>query len=68
MNTRVKKTIQGQSVAARPVFKGNPTPAYWLGSINEHTLDQRFASAPEVFHFVSRLKAHRRTADRGNRP
>lgn len=59
MNAKVQKTIQGQSVVARPVFKGEPTPAYWLGAINEHALDQRFPSAPEVFHFVLRMQAQR---------
>lgn len=58
MNNKVEKTIHGQSVVARPVFKGQATPAYWLGAINEHTLEQRFPSAPEVFRFVSRRQLH----------
>ena len=57
MNAKVQKTIHGQSVVAQPVFKGKPTPAYWLGVINEHALDQRFPSAPEVFDFAARLTA-----------
>lgn len=60
MNAKVQKTIHGQSVVAQPVFKGDATPAYWLGTINEHALDQRFPSAPEVFHFVARLSTQAR--------
>ena len=56
MNAKVQKTIHGQSVVAQPVFKGEASPAYWLGAINERTLDQRFPSAPQVFDFVARLR------------
>jgi hypothetical protein len=57
MNAKVQKTIHGLSVVAHPVFKGEPTPAYWLGAINEHALEPRFPSAPEVFQFVARQRA-----------
>jgi hypothetical protein len=60
MNAKVQKTIHGRAVVAQPVFKGEPTPAYWLGTINEHALEQRFPSAPKVFDFVARLNTQTR--------
>ncbi len=55
MNNKVEKIIHGHQVAARPVFKGAATPAYWLGAIDEYTLFKRFPSAPAVFRFVHRF-------------
>lgn len=48
----VKKNINGQTVVARPVFKGGCAPAYWMATINERTLTRTFASASEAFRYV----------------
>ena len=58
MNSKIQKTIAGRQVVACPVFKGQPLPAYWLGAINERTLQQPFASASDVFRFVRRASQH----------
>jgi hypothetical protein len=53
MNVTIKKTINGQRVSARPVFKGGAQPAYWAATVNEQSLPRPFKSAPEVFHFAA---------------
>lgn len=54
MNTTIKKTINGQRVAARPIFKGGALPAYWTAIVNERSLPRMFTSASEIFRFAVR--------------
>lgn len=53
MNVTIKKTINGQRVSARPVFKGGAQPAYWTATVNEQSLLRPFKSATEVFRFAA---------------
>ncbi len=53
MNVTIKRTINGQCVAARPVFKGGAQPAYWAATVNNQSLPRPFSSAPEVFRFAA---------------
>ena len=48
----VIKKINGNTVVAKPVFKGGHMPAYWMATINERTLSRTFESANEAFRFV----------------
>jgi len=59
MNSKVEKTIYGESVTAQPVYKGGNRPAYWECTINEHVQPKRFDSAQDVFRFVEQ-QYHRR--------
>lgn len=53
MNVTIKKTINGQHISARPVFKGGAQPAYWAATVNEESLLRPFKSAAEVFRFAA---------------
>ena len=53
MNTTIKRTINGQRVAARPIFKSGAQPAYWTAIVNERSLPRMFGSAPEIFRFAA---------------
>ena len=57
MNAKISRTINGQRIAARPVFKGGVQPAYWAGTVNGHTLPQTFASPTHLFRFAENLRA-----------
>lgn len=57
MNTTIKKTINGQHVAARPIYKGGAEPAYWSAIVNQRSLPRMFTSASEIFRFAARLSA-----------
>ena len=52
MSSFVHRTIHGQPVSARPVYKGGSTPAYWMATVNNHTLARTFGSAAALFNFV----------------
>ncbi|WJW75827.1 hypothetical protein QVG61_01695 [Thiohalobacter sp. IOR34] len=53
MNAMVHRIIAGQSVYARPVYKGGSLPAYWTAIINGHTLPKTFDSVDALFRFAS---------------
>lgn len=53
MNARINKTINGQYVSARPVYKGGVTPAYWAATVNQRSLPRQFESATEAFQFAT---------------
>ncbi|MHB1241209.1 MAG: hypothetical protein ACYC18_12010 [Gammaproteobacteria bacterium] len=50
----LSKKINGHTVVARPVFKGDALPAYWVGAINDRPMTRTFPSARDVFRFVER--------------
>ncbi|MFP5506866.1 MAG: hypothetical protein ACLGH6_11765 [Gammaproteobacteria bacterium] len=54
MNATVSKTINGQVISARPVFKGGEQPAYWTAIVNERSLPRQFPTATAIFRFASR--------------
>ncbi|MFA7386739.1 MAG: hypothetical protein WCZ87_03675 [Thiohalobacteraceae bacterium] len=60
MNAKIDKTINGQRVSARPIFKDGIQPAYWAATINERTLAKQFASPTEAFHFAAHKRGARR--------
>jgi len=58
MNAKVEKKINGQSVTARPMYRGGLLPAYWECTINDRMLAKTFGSASEVFRFAAARKAN----------
>jgi hypothetical protein len=48
----VVKQINGNTVVARPAYKGRAAPAFWIGLINNRTIGRTFSSPGEVFHFA----------------
>ena len=58
MNSVVRKLINGDTVVACPVYKGQMIPAYWMGIINERTLPQTFGSARDLFDYVAARRVH----------
>lgn len=56
MNAKINKTINGQRVSARPVFKDGVQPAYWAATVNERTLAKQFSSPTEAFRFAARAR------------
>lgn len=54
MNATVSKTINGQRISARPVFKGDAEPAYWTAIVNERSLPRQFPTATAIFRFAAR--------------
>jgi hypothetical protein len=52
MNAKIDKTINGQRVSARPVYKGGVQPAYWAATVNQRSLPRQFESATEAFRFA----------------
>lgn len=52
----LSKKIHGHTVVARPVFKGDALPAYWVCAINDRPMTRTFPSARDVFRFVERAR------------
>lgn len=50
----VSRTINGHTVVARPVFKGEALPAYWVGAVNDRPMRRTFRSPRDLFRFVAR--------------
>lgn len=57
MNAKIDKTINGQRVSARPVYKGGIQPAYWAATVNQRSLPRQFESATEAFRFAAQSLA-----------